>query len=262
MAERESIEIDEAKIQAPPARLLVADPQRRGEMERSVEVILTDFPAPNEIIFDLLDVDAPVPTIKAYEQAAQKCSEYSYAFGGLATVYKWLMGQCFERIRQRLAPQGKWMEWYQHHDFDKSEVSRDIRLFKAVTSGPKALIGMSQDAAHRKFVRKGTPKTKPTIPMSPSEKDAEASKGWLPCPIQPQVACRHKIGPVTSAEIVEAVNFLRNLSESMDTLELRISAESLAELTEPLEGVKKRLPKAVEADEPELRPFQPEQVPV
>jgi hypothetical protein len=149
MAERESQEIEEAKIPAPPRYRRVSDPVRQEEINRATDALLANFPTPTEITFDRRDVDAPVHQLKVYGEAAEKCSEYSYAFGGLAAVYHWRMGQCFQAIRDELAPKGKWMEWYTNHGFDKSAVSRDMRLFSACPDGDRVLIGYSEAAAHR-----------------------------------------------------------------------------------------------------------------
>jgi hypothetical protein len=248
MAERESQEIEEAKVLAPPGHRKVSDPVRQAEINRAMEAILADFPAPNEIIFDPKDVDAPVPTIKAFGAAAEKCSEYSYAFGCLAAVYHWRRGQCFVAIERILAPQGKWGEWYRGHGFDKSEVSRDRKLFLACPYGDKVLIGYSEAAAHRKFVAKKKPKTEPSPQKSAAAKEEEARSGWLPLvpkegTSQDAPSCRHKIGPLTSVQVANFLAYLRKFNTCLDALQFQITHEALKEITDLLEAVQKKLPK-------------------
>jgi hypothetical protein len=249
MAERETQEVEEAKVPAPPSQRRASDPVRQGEIKRALEAVLAGFPPPLQIVFDPKDVDAPVPTIKAFGEAAEKCSEYSYAFGGLGAVYHWRRGECFVAIERILAPQGQWGEWYRGHGFDKSEVSRDRRLFLACPHGDKVLIGYSEAAAHRKFVAKKKPKTEPSPGESPAAKEERARSDWLPFvpPEKDRIIegkpCRHKIGALTSVQVANFLAYLRKFNTWLDALEFQITTESLKEMGELLEAVKQKLPK-------------------
>jgi hypothetical protein len=161
--------------------LVIVRPPAGQIKDADVSPFIKGWLKPTEI--STKDLHKGIAAAKAYGKLTGQCHRIAAGFGGLGAMYSFFRGQFFTRVKDLLAPQGKWMAWYTQH-FAKDEVSRDMRLYESLKSdGPAPLRGMTAHAAHERFIKPKNPR-KPKMQKPQPQHGPDESK-FLPNPIQP-----------------------------------------------------------------------------